>query len=253
MSHPLAHFDPASLVPIQTGDGSYTFYDARGNIYFRSLQGARSESEYVFLEGTRLRSRSPDWRVLELGLGLGMNFLVTAQAFLKSRLPGRLIYHGVEQAPLPAERLQQLHYEQWLEFPALLACLQGALRQAQTGQQASMSWQSVELVLYPSPWSALCLPKHLQFDAIYHDPFGPGANPEGWSMACFAWEAAHLDAGGVLATYGAATAVRRAMAAAGLWLATRKGSGNKREMTLAAWRPEALAGYQLLSRDKYLI
>jgi hypothetical protein len=42
------------------------------------------------------------------------------------------------------------------------------------------------------------------------------------------------------------------MAQSGLYLASRKGSGNKREMTLAARNPEALSGYTLLSQEKYL-
>lgn len=251
MNHPPL-FEPVHLFPIQTGDGSYTFYDIHRNIYFRSLQGARTESEYVFLMGTRLQHHKTDWRVLELGLGVGMNFLVTAQAFLKANACGRLCYHAVECTPLPAQHLQQLCYEQWLEFPFLLACLQDALEQAQGGQTVQLTCQSIELVLYPTTWSQAILPADLFFDAIYHDPFGPKANPEEWSAACFAWEATHLDKAGILVTYSAATSVRRAMVSAGLWLATRKGSGNKREMTLAARHPVVLANEQLLPREKYL-
>ena len=238
------------LVPIQTGDGSYTFYNTHRNIYFRSLLGARSEAEYVFLEGTRLKTQNPNWTVLELGFGPGMNFLTTAQAFLAQQTGGTLSYHVVEQAPLPPEIIAQLKYEQWLQFPELIEMLRQILRPTEhTPRQIRQA--QVTLTLYPCPWQKAHIDQNLRFDAIYHDPFGPADNPDGWTADCFAWESALLAPNGVLATYGAATAVRKAMVAAGFQIASRKGSGNKREMTLAALRPEALAGYRLLSQEKY--
>jgi tRNA U34 5-methylaminomethyl-2-thiouridine-forming methyltransferase MnmC len=242
----------AHLVPIQTGDGSYTFYNTLENTYFRSLQGARGEAQYVFVDGTRLPELRGDWRVLELGLGPGMNFLVTAQAFLEQKSQARLSYHVLEQEPLSAGLISQLAYSQWLKYPAVLTLLQNALEQAPAGKTVSLEWQSVELVLYPRPWAEANLASDLLFDAIYHDPFGPTANPNCWNQACFEWEAAHLAQKGLITTYGASTPMRQAMTRAGLFLASRKGSGNKREMTLAAHQLDVLAGYSLLSREKYL-
>jgi len=241
------------LVPIQTGDGSYTFYNVTENIYFRSLQGARSEAGYVFLEGSRLPERQGDWAVLELGLGPGMNFLVTAQAFLDRATGGTLCYHVVENAPLSPAKLGELAYLNWFKYPPIYALLQEALSQAEQPPfgPIRLCWQQVELVLYPCAWQAANLPEALSFDAIYHDPFGPAANPESWGEPCFAWERAHLSDSGLITTYGASTPMRKAMAQAGLYLASRKGSGNKREMTLAAKNPEALSGYTLLSQEKY--
>jgi tRNA 5-methylaminomethyl-2-thiouridine biosynthesis bifunctional protein len=255
------------LVPIQTGDGSYTFYNVTENIYFRSLQGARSEAFYVFVTGARLPERGGDWSVLELGLGPGMNFLVTAQAFLARAEAGTLRYHVVENAPLSPEKLAQLAYLSWFKYPAVYELLQQALSQAVQAVTfphvpaapilpIQLRWQIraqvIELVLYPCAWEVATLPARLSFDAVYHDPFGPAANPECWGEPCFAWERAHLSETGLITTYGASTPMRRAMAQSGLYLASRKGSGNKREMTLAARNPEALSGYTLLSQEKYL-
>lgn len=248
------------LVPIQTGDGSYTFYNVAENIYFRSLQGARTEAHYVFVAGARLPERSGDWSVLELGLGPGMNFLVTAQAFLDRAQAGRLRYHVVENAPLAPEQLDQLAYLNWFKYPDVYALLQAALAQAAPSRMnvtqplppIQLGWQQIELVLYPCDWAETALPAGQAFDAIYHDPFGPAANPESWTEPCFAWEQAHLAETGLITTYGASTPMRKAMAQAGLFLASRKGSGNKREMTLAARNPAALDGAVLLSQEKYL-
>lgn len=239
------------LVAIQTGDGSYTFYNTRQNIYFRSLLGARTEAEYVFLAGTRLTEKTPDWSVLELGLGPGMNFLTTATAFLKQKTGGVLRYHVVEQDPLPAEIISQLNYPQWLPSPEPLSLLKQILDPTPATRRHASSPQ-IELTLYPCAWQDAQLDPDLRFQAIYHDPFGPAENPESWSRECFSWENAHLAADGCLATYGAATAVRKAMVAAGLHIASRKGSGPKREMTLAAQNPLLLAGERILSREKYL-
>lgn len=242
------------LVPIQTGDGSYTFYNVAENIYFRSLQGARSEAHYVFLEGARLPEKQGDWQILELGLGPGMNFLVSVQAFLSRGGDGKLRYHVVENAPLSPDCLHKLAYLNWFKTPEVYALLQAALKQAAElpTQPIQLSWRNIELVVYPMAWEKAFLPAGMKFEAIYHDPFGPAANPESWSEACFAWEYAHLSETGLIATYGASTSMRKAMAHSGLFLASRKGSGNKREMTLAARNVQALAGYTLLSREKYL-
>jgi tRNA 5-methylaminomethyl-2-thiouridine biosynthesis bifunctional protein len=238
------------LVPIQTGDGSYTFYNTTQNIYFRSLLGARSEAEYVFLEGTQIIHRRPNWQILELGFGPGMNFLTTARAFLKHAPGGTLSYHVVEQAPLSAEILTHLKYEQWIQERDLLS-LMAHILQPTTPAVRQVSTGAITLTLYPCSWEQVVLEPTLKFDAIYHDPFGPAENPDSWTPQCFAWEAQYLAEHGRLATYGAATAVRKAMVRAGLHIASRKGSGNKREMTLAAKEPAALQGLRLLSREKY--
>jgi tRNA U34 5-methylaminomethyl-2-thiouridine-forming methyltransferase MnmC len=239
-----------SLVVIQTGDGSRTLFDTERNIYFRSLQGAQSESDYVFLQASRIQEHS-NWRILELGLGTALNFLRTAEAFLNSTA-GQLDYYAVESNPLDPQIFLALQHQSHLKHPWLIELVQEALERAQTEVMVSIQRGSVCLRIFAQDWQSNPLPDDLEVDAIYHDPFGPKENPDAWAQDCFVWEARYLSPQGRLVTYGAATAVRKAMVAAGLIVASLPGSGSKREMTVAAKSTEALSHTQILIQSKYV-
>ncbi|HEY9839949.1 MAG: tRNA (5-methylaminomethyl-2-thiouridine)(34)-methyltransferase MnmD [Candidatus Sericytochromatia bacterium] len=230
-----------TLVVIETGDGSHTLFDTAKNIYYRSLQGARSEADQVFVGASGIADRPSPWWVLELGLGTGLNFLATAEAALRHPAAPQLVYTAVEAAPLTPEILTSLPHERGLKHPWLKQLLNEALDAAQQHAVTTVSHGPISLILYAGRWQETVLPASLSVDAIYHDPFGPGNNPEAWTADCFAWSASHLDPAGLLVTYGAATQVRRAMVTAGLSIGALPGPGTKREMTVAAKDPAALA------------
>lgn len=236
------------LVPVQTGDGTRTLFCTERQLHFRSLQGAGSESSYVFLESSRLLSQ-PDPAVLELGLGTALNFLTTATAVLHNLKPISLDYHVVELQPLSGAIFEALNYT--THFPAEL--VNGVLQLLEQVRHEPVTFvhPRIRLTLYPGAWSQTVLPAELQVDAIYHDPFGPKDNPECWTPACFTWSGRHLRPTGRLVTYAAATSVRKALVAAGLMVASLPGSGRKREMTVAAPTAAALEGTQVLKQSRY--
>ncbi|MBX2839787.1 MAG: hypothetical protein KTR35_23220, partial [Gammaproteobacteria bacterium] len=68
---------------IVTADNSATRFSERYQQTYHSQHGALAESRYVFLEASgvaaRLENQTPT-SVLEIGFGLGLNFLITADA-----------------------------------------------------------------------------------------------------------------------------------------------------------------------------
>ncbi|MBF2053597.1 MAG: tRNA (5-methylaminomethyl-2-thiouridine)(34)-methyltransferase MnmD [Candidatus Sericytochromatia bacterium] len=236
------------LVPVQTGDGTRTLFCTERQLHFRSLQGAGSESSYVFLESSQLLSQ-PDPVVLELGLGTALNFLTTAAAVLRAPTPMTLDYHVVELQPLSASIFEALKYT--THFPAELVSGVLTLLQQVANEPVRFTHPQIRLTLYPGAWSETPLPAALAVDAIYHDPFGPKDNPECWTPECFTWSGRHLKPTGRLVTYAAATSVRKALVAAGLVVASLPGSGRKREMTVAARSASALEGTQPLRQSRY--
>ena len=67
--------------------------------YF-SLEGGLAETRHVFLAGNDLPARfRPGFRMLELGFGTGLNFLVTLRAH-RARPPGPLHYTSFEAFPM---------------------------------------------------------------------------------------------------------------------------------------------------------
>ena len=113
-------------------------------------------------------------------------------------------------------------------------------RRLQLGEAAltivPQRWQDFE----PSPGS---------FHACYHDPFGPGVCPDCWTTECFQWSYRALADDGVLATFGAAGATRRAMKEAGYLVARLPGAKPKREMTVAGKSAAAVAHGKPWKRD----
>lgn len=197
-----------------TRDGSVTYRHRELGVTYRSLGGARAESDHVFVQGTGLPARPGPWRVLELGFGSGLNFARTL-----AHLDGRgLDYLSCEPDPLDP-RL-------WL-VPA--AWQDPAVEQlGEVRRRLAGRWQD-------------CQPADGYFHAYFHDPFDPRTSPDCWTTECFAWAARALTPDGVLATYGASTAARRAMSEAGLTVGVLPGAGGKREMTVASRSPAAIA------------
>ena len=86
---------------------------ATGDIYFSTDDG-RAESDYVFIEGNRLRERWGEWQretafvLCELGVGTGLNVCQTLAEWLRVRPAGRTLHYiGIERAPLPPASMER--------------------------------------------------------------------------------------------------------------------------------------------------
>jgi tRNA U34 5-methylaminomethyl-2-thiouridine-forming methyltransferase MnmC len=217
-----------------TADGSPTLYVPALNEHYHSTHGARQESAHVFIEaGLRpllaagLGQHEP-LKVLEVGLGTGLNALLTLEA---TRLVegATVAYDGYETQPLPAEAVAalapqwaydqtlsrsfaQLHQEAWGR--ALLLTKEFLLRKVH---------QTIQTVALPADY----------YNLLYFDAFAPEKQPELWAESIFAklYEAA--APGAVLVSYCAQGQFRRNLRAAG-WLTEKlPGPPGKREMTRA--------------------
>src|SRR3989344_1540634 len=77
----------------QTKDGSPTLFDREAGQCFKSQHAAKSESRFVFIEPGVLQNpllhAEEDFRVLEIGFGLGTNFMS-----LLETMPTE--YYGIE-------------------------------------------------------------------------------------------------------------------------------------------------------------
>lgn len=239
------------FVPITTADGSRTLYDVQKNIHFRSLDGARSESAYVFYQNSGLPEQSGPYHILELGLGTGLNLLVTLDQLAKTAPEEAVHYHVVESQALPVALFLELQHDSWLHDPGWNTILATGLNRLQTeSQPLTLTYKQAEITIYPQRWQDCQLPAELQVQAIYHDPFGPQDNPDCWTVDCFRWSSQHLSDSGRLVTYAASTQMRRAMVEAGLVIASLPGSGRKREMTVATRYPEAMAATAKILKNR---
>lgn len=254
----------------RTNDNSNTLYSPRYQQTYHSSFGAVAEAKHVFLDGAavqqRLQALQPT-RVLEIGFGLGLNCLLSADCANTHKTA--LHYTAIEHLPIKADALQQLDYGSWLQAPELAEQLMQLLNRGgeadlpestevaqNTGPTELADQRTGESVttVHPTKWSST-LGAHTQldlhiddvstsnlfktlrdkpaFDAIYLDAFSPDVNPECWTEDLFQTLAPLLASNGRLATYCVKGSVRRALGAAGLKITKYTGPTGKREVLFA--------------------
>jgi tRNA U34 5-methylaminomethyl-2-thiouridine-forming methyltransferase MnmC len=185
-----------------TKDGSLTVFDANAGECFKSQHAACLETESVFLtpgvrENPWYRIAAP-FRILELGFGLGTNYL----ALLESGLSAE--FTSIERDLTGAEFFLA-HAAQ----PALAELLA-----AKKTRHDSLSAQLIEGDFF-------VVLKELAergeiFHCIFFDPFSPKSNPEAWTTELFTLAAQLLSPNGRLVTYSVSRSAKDSAVAAGL-------------------------------------
>lgn len=213
---------------ILTADGSHTVAIPDLHVMYHSRHGAIQESVHVFIEaGLRYvinQSTIPSINLFEMGFGTGLNaFLSAIEAEKQQR---KIQYTAVEQYPISPEEAAGLKYPETLQHHNLFT----ALHQSPWNENVNIS---DSFTLRKEKASLFNLSTNQFFNLIYYDAFAPAAQPELWTVEVFQKLFALLAPGGVLVTYCAKGAVRRAMIAAGFTVTKLPGPKGKREMLRA--------------------
>jgi tRNA 5-methylaminomethyl-2-thiouridine biosynthesis bifunctional protein len=233
----------SELTPAQVElDASGTPYaPAFADCYF-SRQDGLAESRYVFLQGNELPSR---WQnkarfvIVETGFGTGLNFLATWQAWQQDlQRCTQLQFISIEKHPIPVEILREL-LSVWVELTPfadeLLANYPPLLRGM---HRLVLAQGRVQLTLCFMPIEEALAQLVCQADAWFLDGFAPAKNPEMWQLSNLQGIARLSHTQTSLATFTAASDVRRTLMAAGFSVSKRKGFGKKREMLTAQLNAE---------------
>lgn len=194
---------------------------------YYSLDDGLAEARYVFLRGNDLPGRFKDgFHIAELGFGTGLNLLSALQLWRSSGGPGVLHVTSFEAFPLTPGEMRRAQ--------AAFADLKPL------ATELAPHWGQSEIALPDLRFHLIVgdarrtLPRWTgRADAWFLDGFSPAKNPELWEAGLMAEVARHTKPGGTAATYTAAGAVRRALAAAGFDVSRVPGYGRKRHMTLA--------------------
>jgi tRNA U34 5-methylaminomethyl-2-thiouridine-forming methyltransferase MnmC len=258
----------AALVAVATADGTLSAArrggrapttgagaDGEHGERFHDVRGAWTQARGRYAAGVALRARGfaaargggGVVRLLDVGTGLGWN-LAAALAALEgtgARLAAVSLERDLEvlrfAAALP--RAGTGAAERW--HRVVRRALADALRAigasaARDGGRAETAFLvdgaevgRVDLRVGDARATLAALPREAGFDAVFLDPFSPRVEPELWAPEVCAAIAARMAPGARLATYSAATAVRAALAAAGLGVARGGRVGGKAEGTIA--------------------
>ena len=231
-----------SLRIVTTSDGSKTAHSERYQQTYHSIHGAVTESRTVYIEGAGLTDslklagqQQRAVRVLEVGFGLGLNFLLTADIALQHKV--KLDYVAIEHDPVNPQILRKLEYRTWLSNPQLAENLYQSLET----NESELAGKATNFEAKPGTDLSLVILPTLNFhdlegkafDIVYLDAFSPDTNEECWSQQTLDLLFSVMSRKSTLATYCVKGSVRRGLDTAGFQVSKLPGPAGKREVLKA--------------------
>jgi tRNA U34 5-methylaminomethyl-2-thiouridine-forming methyltransferase MnmC len=202
-----------------------------GDPYWSPEDGL-AEARWTFLAGNGLPARMTGrarFAIGELGFGLGLNLLAAWTAW-RAASGGVLRFVSVEAHPATAAEMARAHAA-WPELAGAAAALRAAWAEAGEGRNGDTRLALPGLDATVLIGDAAARAAEMRgIEAWFLDGFAPARNPAMWSPDLLAAVARGSTPGATVATYSAAGAVRRGLAAAGFAMEKRPGFGRKREM-----------------------
>jgi tRNA U34 5-methylaminomethyl-2-thiouridine-forming methyltransferase MnmC len=212
----------------ETADGSMTIYLPEMDEHYHSYHGALQEAKHVFIENGIQRFPKKDTiTVFELGLGTGLNALLTA--IWAERNLQKVAYFGLEAFPVETEMNFAMKYDSLItdyKSNDLFSKIVLAPWEAKTEISAYF-----QLCKCQSKIQSLLIDQ--KFDIIYFDAFGPRAQEEMWDFEILQKTTSMLNPDGLFVTYCAKGQLKRDLKTLGLKVETLPGPPGKREMTIA--------------------
>lgn len=224
-----SNFKPATPQLKLTADGSHTLVLDHIAESYHSDAGALTESIHVYIEQGLLTYTAPGpLHVLEVGLGTGMNAVLTCYY---ADLLGRPIYYqSLEPYPVPEPILSQVQMGKFTQKPEYKAWLQ-TIHNARHNEPVALH-PHFEFTVFHEPVQDFPM-NPSRYDIIYYDAFAPSKQPEMWSLALLTQCVNALKPGGIFITYCANGQFKRNLKGLGMTLFNPPGIGPRRQITRA--------------------
>ena len=210
---------------IITEDGSQTIYLPEMDEHYHSVHGAIQESLHIYIEQGLLQTTKRELSVLEIGFGTGLNAYLTYCIAQKKNIS--LYYSCLEKYPLQEAEFSQLNYPNNI-FPEY-SFIFTQLHQTEWNKMIEITegfrFEKIHADLLNFQFNEIP-----QFDLVYYDAFAPGKQPEMWTDNILQKIAATVKPEGILITYCAKGAVRRALSDAGFKMERIPGPKGKKEI-----------------------
>lgn len=221
----------------------------RFNDIYRPRTGGLEQARHVFLRGCGLPAAwagQAQWRILETGFGLGLNFLATWQAWKDDPQRPRLLHFvSVEAWPVSAEDLLRSA----AQSPELLPLAQALAAQwfglLPGVHRLAFEDGHVLLTLHVRDVKETLRRQPFTVDSVFLDGFDPEVNAAMWELETLKAVARHCRRGAGVATWTAVGAVRRDLAQCGFTVEKTAGLAPKRHSVQGvfapAWEPKMRA------------
>ena len=248
---------PYTTLDWSSSNGDVPVSPVFDDVYF-SVDDGVAESYHHFIVGNDLVARfsalsdGAHFTVLETGFGSGLNFILTADLFLKHAPKGaHLHFISVEGYPLSPPDMEKildlaLTSDGAVELGVDRSLVQDLLsvypvpcrgfHRCHFGGIESR----VDLTLYMGGMDDFIPALHSYdygvVDAVFLDGFAPAKNPDMWQDALFQRLPDMMKTGGTLATFTSAGFVRRALEDNGFTMSKTAGYGRKRERLIGVYK-----------------
>lgn len=220
------------------------------DVYFNSENGM-AESRYVFIDSNNIpavwETHKGTHTIVETGFGSGLNFLLTWYLWRQhckensEQTPKHLHFISVEKYPLNKQDLEKI-LALWPDLapelrPDLKSICDKLLAhyplQIDGFHSLQFKDENLTLTLIFNDVNIALPQLNGPVDAWYLDGFTPAKNPDMWSTELFRNMSRLSRKNTTVATFAAATTVRRGLQGAGFKVKRKSGFGKKREMLTA--------------------
>ncbi|MFA5851044.1 MAG: tRNA (5-methylaminomethyl-2-thiouridine)(34)-methyltransferase MnmD [Bacteroidales bacterium] len=231
---------------IKSADGSNTLRLAEYDESYHSVNGALTESNYIFIGcGLKYYSENVPFKeitILEAGFGTGLNCLLTGIFALKNS-DITIHYSGIEKYPVTDEEFHSLnHIKSILEQQEVFSAEEVSEIQKINEMIQLSDWDKcVEILpnftLTKTNSDILLYNSDGQInDIVYFDAFSPGSQPELWTREVFGEIYKSVKTGGILVTYSSKGIVKQALRESGFDVLRLNGPPGKRHIVRATRR-----------------
>lgn len=223
------------------GTASGAPFNPRFGDRYRSEMGGLEQARNVFLAGCGLPaawSGQSQWRILETGFGLGLNFLVTWAAWKADPLRPKLLHFvSTEAYPASAEDVLRSASDH-ADLHPLARQLQAQLWGLLPGfHRLTFEGGYVLLTLCIGDAKAMLRQQRFEADSVYLDGFSPSKNPDIWDIHTLKAVSRCCRRGTRIATWTIARSVRDALSQCGFVVQKTQGTPPKRDNLQGQYNP----------------
>ena len=219
-----------SIELLTTDDGSHSLYVPSLNETYHSFHGAVQESRHVFIKMglDELITNDPDRKtisVLEVGLGTGLNALLTAQWAFENEVKVNMT--SLEAFPIDIELAEQLNYTKIINHDSADEWFKKIHTSSWNEKNSINQWFNLNKV--ETKLELHALPPQF-YDVVYFDAFAPNKQSELWELDVLNKVFKAQSPGGIFVTYCAKGQLKRDLRQLGYEVKTLAGPPGKKEM-----------------------
>jgi tRNA U34 5-methylaminomethyl-2-thiouridine-forming methyltransferase MnmC len=217
---------------IITKDGSHSLFNPALNETYHSTHGAVQESRYVFLlqglDEFLLKNSATEINVFEVGLGTGLNALLTIEWAQKNNV--HVNYDSIEAFPISVAQAKALNY---------VELIGGADTKAWSELIHKLDWEVKHTITDTFTFQKIKnrIENHQldesKYDVIFFDAFAPSKQIEMWQLDILSKLYNSMKPNAVFVTYCAQGQLKRNLKSLGLNVETLEGPPGKKEMVRA--------------------